>query len=830
MLGNASRRGYAARNHFHGTRWKETGMKDLRNFLVVFTCVSLLSGCLNVSPIATETDQADILVATSITPIGTTGPSLTPSTLLSATPTPEASLTPPPFPTLSPAKNASSYQLTKPTPEGLLALMDVLNTQYGYFGHSYDDKGNLIFGPMLDELSSVFHVTTVETNFYYPDGFPDPRIVWEYYPFTNRDYYPVFPSVYLDSLTNAVLDDFNRHPDHLKDPGVFDGKGYTVQTYRIELDHDPRPEWLVRMDWEEIVALSWLVLDQNPDGNFTRLPHPLPNSDWLILSDVKIEALQDFTGDGLTDIIAVKQGYAAGTDWYQFYVARGKKDGFQELDSIDHVVSVTNSVVEPHYTVETAPGSNWLTLTLVDPHRINWDCEWDTQTSYRWPSGTEQIIVAGKEMPQTPECSLARAVSLFEPVDNAIAIQLLENAIAHFDQTDVEQRSKLLFAHYRLAILYASSEQDFLARQHLKWLAENLAEQYLKEIVLLQLVEDRISAIKLCDSLYSASSEVPDSWEAYLGATAAAHAYPGSSKIYPPAICPLQDLIMDQLRKVDLTVQPIPKSALMDQMIPVALVQAYTFPGQTHPATFMLIREKTPFIAAYVPTLDGWNWRVLEEFDATEDPPQTFLTDVTGDGFPELAYYQKNKSWYCPENEQGYKVVLTTSTGANFVTVTTNVCNPIDKSLILTNYLEDDNKDGLVDWVIDQIREYAGEPAVPATDAGQGRWLTLDEFAMLTPEANPSYEATDIIDELTDKLYAGQNMPGTRQKLISERNKLSATDHLIDWKWQKLTYLIAVSYDLDGQTDQAIETFTTVLYSENQTLWANLAGLHLISK
>jgi len=816
---------------FMGAHFKETARKHFRSFLVLFTYVSLLSGCLNASQKATETERADVLATSSITPVVTTTPSLTP-TLPSSTPTLEATLTPPPLPTLPPRTNASSYRLSKPIPEGLLALMDVLNTQYGYFGHFYDDKGNLLFDPMLEELSNVLHVVATEINFYYPDGFPDPQTVWEYYPFTNRDYYPVFPSVYLDSITNAVLDDFNRHPDHLKDLGVIDGKGYTIQTYRIELDNDPQPEWLGRMDWEEIVALSWLVLDQNPDGNFTRLPQSLPDSEWLVLSDVKIEALQDFTGDGLTDIIAVKQEYAAGTDWYRFSVARGTKDGFQELDSIDHVVSVTNSAVEPHYTVETAPGSNWLTLTLVDPHRINWDCEWDTQTSYRWPYGTEQIIIAGKEMPQTPECSLARAVSLLEPVDNVTAIRLLENAIAHFDQTDVEQRSKLLFAHYRLAILYPLSDQDFLSRQHLEWLVANLAEseQHLKENVLLQLKENKFSAIKLCDSLYSASGEVPDSWEEYLGATAAAHAYPGSSETYPPAICPLQNLIMDQLRKVDLTVQSIPKSAFMDQTIPVALVQTYTFPGQTHPATFMLIREKTPYIAAYVPTLDGWNWRVLEEFDATEDPPQTFLTDATGDDFPELAYYQKNKSWYCPENEQGYKVVLTTSIGTSFTSVTTNVCNPVDKLFDVANYLQDNNKDGMVDWVVDQIRAYSDESVLPSTSVEQGTWFTLDELTKLVPEENPDDEKTDIIDELTNNLYAGKDVPAIRQKLISERNALIATDPLIDWKLQRITYLIAVSYEMEGQTDQAIGAFTSVLRAKDQTLWGNLAALHLGAK
>jgi len=816
---------------FMGTHFKETAMKHFRIFLVLFTCVSLLSGCLNASQKATETERADILATSSITPVVTTTPSLTP-TLPYATPTLEATPNPPPLPTLPSSKNPSSYQLTKPMPEGLLALMDVLNTQYSYFGHFYDDKGNLIFDPMLDELSNVFYVTATETNFYYPDGFPDPQIVWDYYPFTNQDHYPVFPSIYLDSLTNAVFDDFNRHPDHLKDQGTLDGKGYTVKIYQIELDHDPQSEWLVRMDWEEIVALSWLVLDQNPDGTYTKLPQSLPDSEWLVLSDVTIGALQDFTGDGLTDIISVKQGYAAGTDWYRFYIARGTRNGFQELDSIDHAVSVTNSSAEPHYTIETPSKSNWLTLTIVDPHRINWDCGWDTQMSYRWPYVGKQITITGKEIPQTPDCSLARAVSLLDPVDNTRAIELLESAIDHFDQNDIEQYGKLLFAHYRLAILYAVSDQDSLSRQHLEWFVEHVteSEQDLKENLFLQLGEKKISAIKLCDTLYSAVAEMPDSWETYMGATAAAHAYPGSSEIYPPAICALQDIIMDQLRKVDLTVQPISEKALTDQMIPAALLQTYPFPDQTHPASFMLIREKTPYIAGYVPTRDGWKWEILEEFDAAEDPPEIFSRDVTGDGFPELVYSQQYRSWYCPGKEQGYKILLTTFIGSGFASVTHYVCNPADKNLDPANYLPDENKDGVVDWVADQIRKYTGDSALAAEWTGPATWFTLDEIATLFPKENFNDETVDPINELTDKLYDGKNVPTIRQRLLIARDNLNSTDPLVEWEWQRLTYLIAVSYEIEGQLDNAIEAFVSILKSKNQTLWGNLAALHLMTK
>ncbi len=806
-------------------------MKHFIKFFTLLACVSLLSGCLNISSQLTETERVDIVSTTTTAPVATHSPTLIPD-LPSATSTLEPTATPPSLPTLIPGRNPSAYQLTKPSPEGLLALMDVLNTQYVYFNRQYDDAGNPKFPSMLDELSNVVHAIGAETKFYYPDGFPDPEIVWKYYPFTSHEGYPVFPSVYLDSLTNALLDDLNRHPDHLKDQGVIDGKGYTEKVYPIELDHDPQPEWLVQVYWEEIAALSWLVLNQNPDGSYEVLTQSLPHSEWLVLSDVTIETLQDFTGDGLTDIISLKHGYAAGTDWYRFYIAKGTKDGFQELDSIDHAVSVTNPSVEPHYTIEMPSGSNWLTLTIIDPHRINWDCGWDTQTAYRWPYGNEQIVVSGKEVPRTPECSLARAVSLLDPVDNTTAVQLLENAIGHFDQKNANQRAKLLFAHYRLTILYALLDQDALSRQHLEWLVENstASEQYLKDTLSSLLKEKKISAIKLCDRMYSAGAKMPDEWREYLGATAAAHAYPGSTEIYPPAICPLQDIILDQLHKVDLAQQPIPEKALTDQMIPVALLQIYPFPDQTHPASFMLIQEKTPYITGYVPTPDGWMWEILEEFDAAAEPPQVFSRDVTGDGFPELAYFQKYRYWHCPENEQGYKILLTTSIGAGFVSVTHNVCNPVEKMFDPANYLPDENRDGVVDSVSDQIRKYAGNSALTAERIGPATWFTPDEITALFPKENFNNKAADVIDELTDKLYEGKDTAAIRQKLISERNNLNSNDPLADWKWQKLTYLIAISYEMEGQTNQAIETFTSILRAPPQTLWGNLAELHLGAK
>lgn len=804
-------------------------MKPFRKFFFIVGCIVLLSGCLGTLPETNEAKSTNIVPLSTMTLSPTSTATFTPA-LPSVTLTVTATPTPPPIPTLSFNRLSSAHQLTKPSPEGILELIGLVNTQYGYLSrYKYEDN---LFDLTMDDLSDLLAVIDAETEFYYPDGFPNPKIAWKYYPFTNDMGYPFFPSSYLEALTDAVFDDFNHEPRNLKDQETIRGNGYTVKSYQVEIDHDTGPEWLVRVDWESIYALTWLILDQNLDQSYARLKLSLPNVPWVPSTwDERIEVLQDFTGDGLTDIIFIKQGYALGTDFYDFYIARGTKAGFQKLTSIRKTTSVTETAaqVDP-YKIEMPSGSQWLSLIVSDPHDLNWGCAWDTKTSYRWPYGIEQVSITAKETPGTPECFLARAVNVYDSVDNTAAVNLLENAIVHFDQNDSEQRGKLLFAHYRLAILYALMNKDSLSRQHLEWLVQNSIkpEQYLKDRLLLLLEEERINAIKLCDSMYHASeTEIPESWIDYLDATAAVHAYPYSHEIYPPAICPLREIIIQKLNQVNLTLQPVSEKALADQGIPVVSIQNYPIPNQERPASFFLVGADTLYVLGYVPTVKGWEWRLMMNFDAANSLPQAFSLDVTGDGFPELVYFQRSQYWYCPENEEAYEVFLTTSAGNGFVSLSRTVCHSANQAFEITDYLPDDDKDGVVDWVTDQIQEAAGDSFLTAERDTPATWFTPDEIRSMIPEENNSNkEKADLISEL----YDSKNPALVRQKLIDERNALNPADPFADRIWQRLTYLIAMSCEIEGKNDEAIDMFTSILQSKEQTLWGTLAELHLMPK
>jgi hypothetical protein len=372
--------------------------------------------------------------------------------------------------------------------------------------------------------------------------------------------------------------------------------------------------------------------------------------------------------------------------------------------------------------------------------------------------------------------------------------------------------------------------KDSRSRQHLEWLVQNStkSEQYLKENLLLLLDEEKINAIMLCDRMYHASeTEIPEGWIDYLDATAAVHAYPYSHEIYPPAICPLREMITDKLNKIDLSLQPISENTLEAQGIPVVSVQRYPFPDQDRPASFFLIGADTLYVLGYVPTREGWEWRLMMSFDAANSLPQAFSQDVTGDGFHELAFFQRSQYWYCSENEVAYEVFLTTSAGNGFVSLSRTICHSARQAFEITDYLPDDDKDGVVDWVTDQIQEAAGDSFLTAERDAPATWFTPDEIRSMIPEENNSNEEkADLISEL----YENGKPSIVRQKLMDERSTLNLVDPFADRTWQRLTYLIAMSYEMEGKTDEAIETFVSILQSKHQTLWGNLAEMHLTKK
>lgn len=767
---------------------------------------------------------------TTPTPLRSVTPSLTPARQATALSVPSgiapAATTSVVWPTLPVIAGASRPQLARPAPEALLNLVQVFNGAYAFLQDDFSGEPASTTDRLRLEVQAASDALGYELQHHYPDGLPDPRLILDAYPLESG-WFPLYPPVYLDLLTDAFLAKLNDEQTPLADHAVYLGDGYQAHRYLIELDHDPGPEWLVLIRWTSIGALTWLALDEGPGPAYVALQTELPVLDWASTEgDDELQALEDFTGDGLTDVIFLDYGYLMGTDFGTFYIAQGAPTGFKRLSEVSQLIPGYLSSGLP-YAIGVPDGSRWLTLSVSDPHSLNWDCAWDTVTTYRWPYGEEQVVVTGQEAPHTPDCQLAQAVSLLDPPDHPTAVTLLERAIARFDTDEPKQFAKAMFAHYRLALLYALEKQPGPARRHADWFAAHYTgpTAFLNEKLLPLLDAPALNPIQWCSLMASADvAELPALWPDYANATAAFNAYPYSPELYPPVICPLRDLIASRLAAVRFDPAQSPATALRESGLPVAAVHAYPVPAQAHPAWFVLIGDETLFGAGYLLDGAGWHWQVLYQFHRSSHTPDITFEDITGDSIPELAFVLPSQTaWWCPEQEQAFNVFVTTASGWGLVSTGQTMCAPEGRVLDMKTVLADGDGDGRVDWVVEQLRTTAETSPLLAERVGPPTWFSpaeIQSFIQETPVPQPTRD-------LAQAVFQAADLPEVRAELLGQRDRLAATDPNTAREWQRLTYLIAVSYEREGRRDEALAAFLNVIQAEPHTPWSYLAALHI---
>lgn len=634
----------------------------------------------------------------SIVPTGTSTSTLTavitPSPTLAqvqVTATSTVTNTPEPLPTLPEIKSASSYTLGTPSPIDLMeqvALASKLNelsaAQYSF------ENVNPEIEALGNDVEGLRHTLDQEFDLYYSGHLPDPSLVLQYYPLKGNNGL-FYPHIYLDLLSDSVFEDITKGSISLSNSNPIKTEHYEVEAYSIELDHDPSPEWLVKILWKDIVSFTWLVLDQNADGSYRRLQAGLPNISFDSSLDNTIDLIKDFTGDGITDVLYQDYTYVWGTEQRIFYVIKGSPDGFQQIGKVSQSVRVDASDGD-EYEIKVPPEVPGITIIFRDPNSISWGCNWDTIETYRWPNGIQQKTVEGTKPPQTPHCQLAQAVRVDDPPDIATSIQLLESVVRSMPANDPFR----LFAHYRLSVLYALSGSDALSRQHFEWFvnhyqkSKTLLDQKLKPMLLME----QINPIELCNLFLPQTTEayetIPEGWRDYISVGRALNAYPFSSEPYPPAICPIESVLIGKMTSVLFDPYQSPEAALKEAGVPVASAHPYVFDHQKPPAWFVLLNNLySPYVVGYIPEQeDGSKWKIIKRFDHVISFPEVFSKDTTGDGFLELVFYAKpRESWGCKERELGRVILMITSFGSGSTSVSDIFCYPSREEFEVKNVL-----------------------------------------------------------------------------------------------------------------------------------------------
>jgi hypothetical protein len=733
------------------------------------------------------------------------------------------------LPTNEGVKYSPNIALIQPQAKSLLDVIKIINIQYAAVQQNYENQPEETKKFLIDELSEVNDFLDVEIRRLYPNGLPNPQLIWNYYPLKS-DWFKIFPPIYLELLNDGIFSKINDSTLALEDNKIQDGNDYSIHPYRVELDGDSGSEWLLLIRWKALGALTWLTLDEISGPIYVKLDTGLPSLNWASNEfDDNIKILKDFTGDGLTDVIFLDYGYLWGTDFGTFYVAKGTPDGFVLIG--EHSQSIPGYLSSGLiFDIGTPEKSNWLTLTLFNPNSISWDCYWETATSYRWPNAIEQVSISGENPPNSANCNLARAVNLDNPPDVMTSILLLENALSRFDVTNSDQFAKAQFTHFRLAILYAIEGLDIPAREHLRTFidAYSQSEAFKNDKLLPLLFDQPINPIKLCSVMESApQSQLPRDWNEYVNLTAVLNVYPKAVDPYPPAICPLSEILLSKLASIQFDARYSPEAEVIRSGIPVVNIQSYPIPFQSHPAWFVLIGTEAMYEAGYVPGKNGWEWQLLNRFSPSTSAPQIVNNDITGDGYPELAVViQSDDHWGCDVNEQLYELFLTTATKIGFISMDRVICSS-KKPLDLLNYLMDNDGDGQVDWVNRQIEDAIGNASDNGNRIGPISWFTPSEIQSwiqgMENDVNDPQKESNILEEL----YNSANPQDERQHLINERDLLNLDDPLTPRKWQRLTYLIGICYELEGMDEQAIQEYISIINAKPLTIWTSLADLHI---
>ncbi len=636
---------------------------------------------------------------------------------------------------------------------------------------------------------------------------------------------------------DAVDVDIQEQALTFVDQGTIKQKDYQMTSFQIELDRDPGAEWLVQIEFPKIELLTWMVYDEvNPSQN-ERLKMDFPVYTLNPAFERKIMLREDLTGDGRTDVILSEDYYAMGTYFTTYTVYEGKKNGFQQIYTYhEYAYAYTYEGPIPSEIVKS---SSLPELRLRYYEGLGWGCDWERVVTYRWPGGKEQKQVKGDQAPGTPECALARAASITEPLDRPTRLYLLESAVNRFNLEDVEQREFAAFAHYQLALLYGADGREALARKHLEALiglyAENtVTRDYLEETVRPLLEKEKLDNLKVClagyDSLYT-----PDTfpgWQQYINSKSIYHSYPGGEPI-PDAICPMVDMVEELAQKIVFDGKGSPEEAIRKVGLPVQSLQPYAIPGSDQSAWFVVIDTRPYIILAYIRTSHGFSWQRMDVLDRSgkrEYVPVWLNKDVTGDGVAELVIALNLNQDACQDNGQGlFSVYFMGNIGRGQLTWASGM-ECLEFSPDLEKIMADQDGDGLSDFVIERVKEYVPEAFEASIERnGPLTWFTRDELMQMfsvheetpAPNLNPDPERALFLDEDPSE---------TRRKLIRLNDSISPDEPHYDHIIARYQYLIALLYELEGNTDEAIRRYLALARLEPQTFWSSLAAARLTLK
>ena len=301
----------------------------------------------------------------------------------------------------------------------------------------------------------------------------------------------------------------------------------------VEIDHDPDPEWLIWIEFEKFKSGVWVTLDQITPGKYVRLANEIQVSGGVGSPYYSLYQLEDFTGDGLSDVIILWDAYfGGGTEVTQFQFFKGTPNGFKRIFEVLEDNNSTNELISYEW-VESEGNTPFLRIILE--HYWVW-CNSETAREFTWNGEKVEEKQSPVHWPDSADCAIALATR-YNTYDQT-SKQLLEMALEMDASTPQLSLENQVFVHYRLALLNAFEANERKAREYIKFIidlaekgelliAVNLANQMQP-----LLSEDNIYPYRLCQVAEEIFTSI-----LLIGVSDYAYAYEGLPDGYPSPLC-----------------------------------------------------------------------------------------------------------------------------------------------------------------------------------------------------------------------------------------------------------------------------------------------------
>lgn len=727
----------------------------------------------------------------------------TPGSSPSPSPTPQN--TPTPASTVAP-----QYSLQRPDVQQLIDLVAELRIwkRQNQSPETWQDE---IISHGIDAMDKLI---ADDLKRHYPAGFQGASQYIEKIP-NEWDSIP-FPSASdLEIVFHQGMPEyFNKNQVRFIDKGKRQFPSFSVKSYLMASKGADNTEsiWLLEIELAKQHLRYWLTLRQDQSEKYQVIPNdifPIPLNVANYYSELTTDV--DINNDGKNDILILLSHYSIGTVKKTLYIYTTNVQGVYLLNDVwlPHPPAYFDGYAS-EYKIGDYNKDGLLDIQVTTPKFEPFDCTWESISIIQFKDKERTEQNSNTKIPNTPSCAPAKALK--DP--NPREVQpLLKSARANLHK-DASSDFRAWIQLW-LAMSYYAQAKDTQALQELNQIAQISPVGSFQKAIQDAYAESGTSPLRMCEKLYNIaykkentgynfSSDI-DVDLAHFGA------YPITIIPIPDYVCPYFDIVNFRLQTVtDNNTTPDTTFAHLG----LILSSTYSVNIDTDPELEWvgLLGKEWPRLVFIDRTDDGY-WHISEQtsYQSSVANLQVKTFDLTDDGQDEVIINFSASVIYwerCTDDKQHFELRVLDPQNTEDSELLRKEMDCTEQSPL--NYLSAQEIKALLTDDPDENSSpfYTVQPPVWA----KFKFNHGDSKSILTD-----------VGDIQKAILENKQFEQVRTNIDAILHTLPENDAAADTLRERLIYITGLSYELQGDQENALKYYLGLIKTYPESLWSKLA-------